>query len=217
MTWAPDSVATIFRFDRQALEAELVDLVDVPIDAPLQFQSTMDVTTQPIRSWCDMAMFIAGERAAGGFIDHPKVVTHVERVLLRGLLLCQPHTYTSHLVDDKRDNRPRHVIDAVRIIEDQPDGSLTAGSIARDVGISARSLQDGFRQHLGVSPMQYLRTVRLRRARAELLALHPNDPTTVADVASRWGFAHLGRFAQYYRSRYGEPPSRTLRGRLGPG
>jgi transcriptional regulator GlxA family with amidase domain len=59
--------------------------------------------------------------------------------------------------------------------------------------------------------MQYLRAVRLRGARAALLALAADDPTTVADVATRWGFSHLGRFSQYYRSRYGEPPSRTMR------
>jgi AraC-like DNA-binding protein len=34
---------------------------------------------------------------------------------------------------------------------------------------------------------------------------------TVAAVAHRWGFAHLGRFASAYRCRFGEPPSDTLR------
>ncbi|MEU6280948.1 helix-turn-helix domain-containing protein [Streptomyces sp. NPDC047028] len=35
----------------------------------------------------------------------------------------------------------------------------------------------------------------------------------MADVARRWGFAHQGRFAERYRARFGEPPSRTLRSR----
>lgn len=65
---------------------------------------------------------------------------------------------------------------------------------------------------LGMPPMQYLRTVRLRGVREELLGLDPEDSTTVAEVATRWGFTHLGRFAQYYRARYGEPPSPTRRG-----
>jgi len=34
---------------------------------------------------------------------------------------------------------------------------------------------------------------------------------TVAEVAYRWGFTHLGRFAHDYRARYGEAPSTTLR------
>ena len=32
----------------------------------------------------------------------------------------------------------------------------------------------------------------------------------VSAIASRWGFFHLGRFAQSYRARYGELPSQTL-------
>jgi AraC-like DNA-binding protein len=38
------------------------------------------------------------------------------------------------------------------------------------------------------------------------------DPgrTTVTDVAHRWGFDHLGRFAASYRARYHTTPSQTL-------
>jgi len=40
------------------------------------------------------------------------------------------------------------------------------------------------------------------------------DPAgaTVAEVARGWGFADPGRFADYYRARYGVSPSRTLSG-----
>ena len=37
------------------------------------------------------------------------------------------------------------------------------------------------------------------------------DPTTVADIASRWRFTHPGRFSVAYRRRYGCSPSETLR------
>lgn len=42
----------------------------------------------------------------------------------------------------------------------------------------------------------------------------PADPTsglTVATIAARWGFPHLGRFSVDYRAVYGTTPSRTLR------
>jgi AraC-like DNA-binding protein len=35
----------------------------------------------------------------------------------------------------------------------------------------------------------------------------------VSEVAYRWGFTHLGRFAGAYRARFGESPSQTLRNR----
>ncbi|WP_207954623.1 helix-turn-helix domain-containing protein [Saccharopolyspora elongata] len=34
---------------------------------------------------------------------------------------------------------------------------------------------------------------------------------SVSDVAHRWGFTHLGRFASSYRKRFGVHPSQTLR------
>jgi transcriptional regulator GlxA family with amidase domain len=58
--------------------------------------------------------------------------------------------------------------------------------------------------------MAYLQSVRLDRAHE---TLRDEDPArvTVAAVAHRTGFAHLGRFATAYRVRYGVSPSETLR------
>jgi transcriptional regulator GlxA family with amidase domain len=53
------------------------------------------------------------------------------------------------------------------------------------------------------------RNVRLDRAHADLLS-GPTD-TSVSDVATRWGFTHLGRFADQYRRKFGVLPSETAR------
>ena len=66
-------------------------------------------------------------------------------------------------------------------------------------------LQQGFRDHIGMSPTAYLRRVRLARAHDQL---HRGEGT-VAEVAYRWGFTHLGRFATAYASIYGVTPSTT--------
>ncbi|MET0701429.1 MAG: helix-turn-helix transcriptional regulator [Mycobacterium sp.] len=80
--------------------------------------------------------------------------------------------------------------------------------LSRAIGVSARTLQDGFQRYVGVSPTCYLREVRLQRARADLS--NPALCTTVSDTAYRWGFAHLGRFAVAYRNKFGESPSEAL-------
>ncbi len=60
--------------------------------------------------------------------------------------------------------------------------------------------------------MQYLREVRLRRAHEDLLRSSIEE-TTVADVARRWGFSHMGRFSSEFLQRFGEYPKNTLRRR----
>jgi transcriptional regulator GlxA family with amidase domain len=97
-------------------------------------------------------------------------------------------------------------MDAVRA---GPEHPFTAAELARVAQVSERWLQECFRRQVGMSPMAYLREVRMERVHAQLTEADPAD-TTVGDIAYRWGFSHLGRFAQHYRARFGELPSQTL-------
>ena len=67
-----------------------------------------------------------------------------------------------------------------------------------------------FHRFLGMGPGNYLRQRRLSAARHELLTA-PLRAETVTEVAFRWGFWHLSRFAREYRSMFGESPSETVR------
>ena len=79
--------------------------------------------------------------------------------------------------------------------------------------LSMRGLHDQFHRWLGITPTQYLRNVRLDHVRADLIAAREEGrPDGVAEVARRWGFAHLGRFSGVYATAFGELPSTTLRG-----
>jgi AraC-like DNA-binding protein len=72
--------------------------------------------------------------------------------------------------------------------------------------VSGRTLYSGFQKFRGTSPM---RGVRMERARHDLQ--DPDQPRSVTEVATRWGFFQLGRFAAEYCKRYGEYPATTLR------
>ncbi len=102
-------------------------------------------------------------------------------------------------------------MEAMYARQDEP---WRAAELARLAGTSVRQLHEGFRRHLGLSPMVYLREVRLMRAHEDLVAAD-QGLRSVSDVAYRWGFGHPGRFAADYRRRYGQLPSDTLR-RRGP-
>jgi AraC-like DNA-binding protein len=98
----------------------------------------------------------------------------------------------------------------VGLIEERPMEIVTASDIAQAVGLSVRALDEGFRRHVGSSPMAYLREVRMARAHLELVASDP-DMTTATLIACTWGFGNYGRFALAYRRRYGCTPRETLR------
>lgn len=74
--------------------------------------------------------------------------------------------------------------------------------------VSQRTLHNSFTSILGVSPMQFIRLNRLNNVRRRLC--EPDAHSTVGQIASDWGFYHLGQFAQDYRRLFGETPSATL-------
>lgn len=84
----------------------------------------------------------------------------------------------------------------------------TVVDVCGHLQISQGTLQNCFYRHLQMSPVKYLRILRLNRVRAELQRAH--GERTVTDIAMQWGFLHLGKFAQDYRQMFCERPSDTL-------
>jgi transcriptional regulator GlxA family with amidase domain len=98
---------------------------------------------------------------------------------------------------------------AVEFVHASAHLPVTSADVARHAGLTARGLQQAFARHLETTPTEYLRAVRLDRVREELRSASP-EVTSVADVARRWAFAHLGRFSAAYVRRFGEYPRETL-------
>lgn len=83
--------------------------------------------------------------------------------------------------------------------------------LASMAGVSSRTVERAFLRS-GCTPLDYLRRIRLDRARTMLSG--PMD-VTVADVAAAVGYTHFGRFSDEYRRHFGELPSQALaRGRM---
>jgi AraC-like DNA-binding protein/tetratricopeptide (TPR) repeat protein len=104
---------------------------------------------------------------------------------------------------------PRDLKKALNRLEAEPGRPWTIDDLAAVSGVARRTLHKRFRRFLSCTPMEFLRDLRLDRARHELLEASPG--ANITDVAVRWGLTHLGRFAARYRERHGESPSATLR------
>ena len=107
----------------------------------------------------------------------------------------------------ERTDELAHAINAVR---GSREGLSSVQELAAAADVSDRTLLTVFRQHLGVSPQEYLSNDRLHRARRVLQSNEPGK-TTVAAVAAQFGYLDFGRFAAKYRRLFGEFPSVTLR------
>ncbi|WP_409266985.1 helix-turn-helix domain-containing protein, partial [Pseudomonas sp. KCJK8521] len=91
---------------------------------------------------------------------------------------------------------------------DCPEETLNLVELADVAGVSLRQLQQAFKAFTGMPPAHWLRLRRLNGARRDLL--HGGE-VTVAEVAMRWSFWHLGRFSESYRQLFKEFPSETLK------
>jgi transcriptional regulator GlxA family with amidase domain len=89
----------------------------------------------------------------------------------------------------------------------EPGDPYSARDLASTAGVSARSLFRGFRRLRGHGPMAAVRRARLERVREDLLTA--DAKLSVTEIAMRWGFYHLGRFAGIYCRQFGERPSET--------
>jgi transcriptional regulator GlxA family with amidase domain len=105
---------------------------------------------------------------------------------------------------------PRILRQAVTFIHENADADIGLDDIAAVGNVTPRSVQYAFRRHLGTTPLEYLRRVRLDRAHRDLQAADPATDTVTA-IAGRWGFAHAGRFSLAYKATFGTAPSATLR------
>ncbi len=93
---------------------------------------------------------------------------------------------------------------------EHPHEPICLDGLCRQVAAGRRSLLQGFREHLGMGPMAYLKIRRLHGVRQALLAADP-QATTISQLAAQWGFMNAGHFARDYRSLFGEHPRTSLR------
>ncbi|WP_175777345.1 helix-turn-helix domain-containing protein [Burkholderia anthina] len=95
-------------------------------------------------------------------------------------------------------------------LRDRPEEPVTVLELCRALRCSRRTLQTSFQRVADVTPVGYLRTIRLNAVR-RLLRTASAQQLGVGEAAASWGFTHLGYFAREYRDLFGELPSQTLR------
>lgn len=192
-------------FVRQKLSDVLGGLL---LDDELRFEPAMDVTRGVNQRWLEH--FVNHMRHVHLFTRQLYLPQFEERFVV-GLLMRQENNYSDILRSRALPAKAAKRREAMDLMQAMPGAPYTEGTVARELGVSLRSLQVSFRRQLGRTVAGYLEDVRLRRAREDLLLAAPYE-VTVRHVAARWGFVEPN-FSLRYISTYGEWPEDTLRGR----
>jgi AraC-like DNA-binding protein len=142
-------------------------------------------------------------------VTQQEVVRTIEHGVLNSLVNC----LTAADAHGHAAARRRHISIMARFeatLATHDNRNLSARELCAAIGVSERTLRLCCVEVVGMSPGSYARLRRLNLVRA---ALRRADPTItrVSELARRYGFSELGRFAVTYRTVFGEMPSTTLR------
>ena len=95
-------------------------------------------------------------------------------------------------------------------IDEHLKTDLSVELLAQVANMSARSLYSLFERKVGTTPMAYIRRRKLEQIHG-CLSNPSAKVRNITEIAMDYGFLHLGRFSESYKSAFGELPSDTLR------
>lgn len=153
-------------------------------------------------------------RHGAQWLRHPAAFAAMEAFLISGLDLLRPDgSADAPAASPLAQADPSRLQRAVDHIHAHAREGLTLGAIAAAACMSPRALEAAFRRRYDSTPLAYARGVRLEHVREALQqAAHAGHCASVTDIALQHGFIHMGRFAAYYKQRFGCSPSASLRG-----
>lgn len=149
--------------------------------------------------------------ASNNLSPETKLLTHLKESLICFALYNIENNYSKDIRSTKSIIAPTPycIKRAAEYIQINYSDQLVISDIAAFAGISIRSLQLGFRQFKGITPIAYLREIRLKKANAMLT--DSNSSLTPKEVAAVCGFNNYYLFQRYYSLQFKERPLDTAR------
>jgi AraC family ethanolamine operon transcriptional activator len=132
-------------------------------------------------------------------------ISAIENALLTSLLRALTPAGRCAL---RTPTRRKVAIEAIEYIHQNTKKALCMKALVRQLQTTTRTLHHGFVETFGISPIAYVRNLRLANVRRDLIR---NTWPTVTETAMYWNFHHLSRFSKAYQDAYGEIPSETAR------
>jgi AraC-like DNA-binding protein len=205
-----DASALVWKLKQHAVEKQAALLLGSEPVTVIRFLPTLSIASGTGASFVRTLYFVADELdSQESVLLKPHTLSLMEQSLTMALLQAYPNDLPG--LDHGRNIRLAPA--CVRRVEDyiaaHAAEDIAITDLIEAAGVPGRTLFRTFRHFRHMSPMAYLRAVRMDRIRADLLS--PPADMTVTEIMSRWGVSQFGRFSAAYRKKYGELPSETLR------
>jgi AraC-like DNA-binding protein len=198
----------LLHVNKQVVEQVAADRNGWPV-GPIEFDGGAIQSGEALSRW-----WRAMRTVAESVISRPPHVTVDEELAVArsaAVAVLDAFPYRRGSASARR-NAPSRIEAAEAFIREHLFAPITTAEVAAAIGLSPRGVQQLFQRERGTTPTAFLRIERMRHARRLLLDAEPGS-TTVSEIASACGFAHMGRFAGAYAEEFGESPSATLRAR----
>ncbi|WP_300719802.1 AraC family transcriptional regulator [Pseudomonas sp.] len=197
---------------RSLMRAHLELLLNRSVKDDIQFLPTISSVQGAAAGWWRMVRHFTEEACrADSFLENQGMALEIESALVKGLILTQPNNYSADLEKTLSLNVPSYVQRAINYIHQHAREEIKLNEIVACSGVSRLKLFDGFKKHIGLPPMFYIRRYRLGEIRKAIIQDRSN--AQISGIALDWGYTHLGRFSSDYRKFFGECPSHTAKRR----
>lgn len=205
-----DCVQSFISISKPLLENTLSDLIQRPLNAPIEFDHIMSAQNERINAWWNLLEYFGSYNQQKMKFDclMNDIKHDFEKILVKSLLLSQPHNY-SHLLSDNHSNDPEFLKRALHYIHENIQQNICSEDLEHIAGVSKQKLSKAFRDRMKVSFNSYVRYYRLKCIYQELSLAQ--DKKNITNIAMKWGINHLGRFSLEYKQQFGESPSDTIR------
>jgi AraC-like DNA-binding protein len=203
-----DFAEYVLRIDATALRTKLGAMIGTPVAQPIEFQATPAFDHPEQARLRRLIDHVVGELDDDTTDLPPQALAQYEQSLIVCFLHAGRHNF-SHLLEQPQPRpAPSQVRRAEEYIEANGELPLTLEALADVTESSALAISDALQATRGMPPLVFLKHVRLNYARRLLQT--PEEDTSVASAAHRFGFFNTADFARDYRRAFGEPPSATL-------
>lgn len=212
-----------------------IELLGISVQRELFLSQLLEQDDASVRKWLDLSV-LQLDTATAGMLRHyfsvvfdllnttpgkaartisPRALasTAISNVALALSLNQGHHDLESTLPSRQRRERiVQNAIDYMRLHAGEEIGIL---DVCRATHVSRRTLQYCFEERLDISPLQYLKALRLNAAHREIKRRTGEERShdrqaTIGNLAALCGFNHPSRFASEYKKMFGVLPSETV-------